>query len=288
MSTDIVKTYMVVTGHNEEKNKEPGAVFKDIKLPQDFVFSTNRRFITVMPPRMCYGDTTRKMVPNEYIMHCSFIYRDPYHEKACMPTNMGLRSKYKKYEYKANYDTFDIIFTHNQMSEYHMVWNMSEKSDEELEKKIGDYLDSVVIDPVKVTEIMLNIKNHINDWKAQGIIKDADVTPQREVIVPTFNGFGLGGYRTVATIPPFTKDTKYKNIDIWTYAYTLEAKEYLTIKHDEPEQKDNTKNGIYSPYTKTWYHEEALEYYTRYDGASYKLYEDNKPWSYYAEFLLQY
>ena len=95
---EIVKTYLVSTDHNDPNNRSTSATFH-IDFPEPFVNSINRRFITVMPPRIIYGDDKHTSVDNEYIMHCSFIYRDPFHEK----------SRYKTYEYKATCDGFDKL-----------------------------------------------------------------------------------------------------------------------------------------------------------------------------------
>ena len=308
MNTEIVKTYMIITGHNDPNNKTTTAVFSgddpknNLKFPEAFVSSTNRRFITVMPPTIVYGNGKRTKVNNEYIMHCSFIYRDPFHEKACMPSNMGRRSKYKKYEYKANYDTFDIIFTHNQVSSYkYWLLETPDMTIDAIKENIKNKLSEVIFNDEDLWDVINNIQTRVTNWKTPDpdnpnkvlIDYDTNVTPETEAIVPLFNGYYQGGFRTTKTSAPFSKAVKYMNKDIWAYAFMLEYKAYMkvnpnTITYSEPSQRNATVLGVYYDYTRTEWVDEIFGKGIVYEGVNYKLYETNKPWSFYAEFLLQY
>ena len=310
-SNDVVKTYMVVTGRNGN-NQNQTATFTDLKFPDDFVNSTNRRFITVMPPKIIFGDDEREQVDNQYIMHCSFIYRDPWHEKSCMPVNMGRRSKYKKYEYKANYNTFEITFTHNKVSTF-FCWYFDMPNDEdELSSEIQEALVNRITENNKngsktqqqiqneANDIWAKIKAHIDEWKNNTnnnlkIDIGTDVTPEREAIVPLFNGFGLGGYRVETNKPPLIKAKKYIAEDIFLYATMLEYNDLFDfIPHESNVIEDGYKqvnkaygDNFYS-YTCTSYVDPTAALLTVIKGEYYKLLEKEQPWSYYAEFMFQY
>ena len=301
-SNDIVKTYMVVTGRNDKKVYHDEETDTDVeeytlnptftvKFPDDFVNSTNRRFITVMPPKIIFGDHKRHQFDNQYIMHCSFIYRDPYHEKACMPVNMGRRTKYKKYEYKANYDTFDITFTHNQPTSF-TYWYFGEDHKNTTEDEIKANLRDMLLQEYEedeADELVAKVQAHVDEWKAMNIQQGTYFTPQMEAIVPLFNCYGYGGTRVLLPGAPFHKEVRYLNVDIWSHAIALEnidVNEGIVSTADlgNTDQKED-KHYIYDRY---FFGDDVFGNYGLVIGEYYKLLSNSEPWSYYAEFLLQY
>ena len=80
------------------------------KFPRAFVNSTNKRYIEVHP---CYL-TNKSCKPDEFekgaIMCADFVQRDFYQDHMLMYCNQW-RTKYKKYEYIGNSDTFRLWFT---------------------------------------------------------------------------------------------------------------------------------------------------------------------------------
>ena len=287
---DIIKTYVVKTGHNGS-NTKTSTTFH-VGFPEKFRSSTNRRFITVMPPKLIYGDKDRTMTPNEYIMHCSFIYRDPYHEKSCMATNMKRRSKYKKYEYKANYDGFDVTFTHSMIHPVN-CWRIQDDSYENILRRIEAKLSEDIFND-DYWDVLNKITSHVTDWKNNhGIDVGTLITPETIAIVPLFNGFGQGGKLSTLIYPTFPEPTRYSMIDIMAHAYTIEYYAYMKrypeltfVKQHDPNSgtyKDNFYEWVQVQYT-----EDVLGTVWHMTGRRYKILEDTEPWSYYAEFLLQY
>ena len=80
-------------------------------FPQDFINSTNKRYIEVQDCHYAFDGSTN--LPEDIIMHASFIKQDPYLDHAVFKCNMprGLRTKYKKYEYKSSDEKFTLWFT---------------------------------------------------------------------------------------------------------------------------------------------------------------------------------
>ena len=312
MNTEIVKTYMIVTGHNDPNNNSTTAVFSgddpknNLKFPEAFVSSTNRRYITVMPPKIVFADDDREVVNDQYIMHCSFIYRDPFHEKTCMPVNMGRRSKYKKYEYKANYDTFDIIFTHNHIEHFRLLHFFNDVSINYLKNTfIHNELANVIDDYNDFLDAMNNIQARVDAWKNDPnnpIDVGTAITPATEAIVPIFDGFpNWDVMRTETFQPPFIRPTHYMNIDIWIHAFLIEYQAYMRIPYvAEPLTVYDDDHQIYNDNDDDNYYEFTQVYYTHpmmdaavnililLEGSSYKLFSNGHDWSYYAEFMLQY
>ena len=102
--------------HQSVNKKAPTKTYfltnkKENDFPYDFVTSPKRRWIEV---QCChYGYENQRNLPQNIIMHCSFIKRDPYVDHMvffCNPPH-GKRTKHKKYEYTSPDDHFTIWFT---------------------------------------------------------------------------------------------------------------------------------------------------------------------------------
>ena len=81
------------------------------KFPLEFINSTNTKYIEVHP---CYISNIVNLKPKQYekniLMHGDFVQRDFYVDHALCFCN-DKRSKYKKYEYRGQKDTFNLSFT---------------------------------------------------------------------------------------------------------------------------------------------------------------------------------
>ena len=305
MNTEVVKTYLISTGHNQVNN-DIKSIFTPIRFPLDFVSSTNRRYITVMPPKIVFADDDREVVNDQYIMHCSFIYRDPFHEKACMPVNMGRRSKYKKYEYKANYDTFDIIFTHNMPEHFRCIHFYGDVSIDHIKNTfIHNELANVIDDYNDFLDAMNNIQVRVDAWKNDPnnpIDVGTPITAATEAIVPIFDGFpNWDVIRSANPGPPFAEPTHYWVLDIWIQAFLIEYQAYmrkpyeadpLTFHRSNPNLQEPTFGDYYYQYYETWYTHPVIDPAQGQaivcEGERYKLLDTGHDWSYYAEFMLEY
>ena len=98
MSPPVRKTYFLT---NKCENK----------FPLDFINSTNTKYIEVHP---CYISRIQNPRPDQYekgiLMHGDFVQRDFYVDHALCFCN-DKRSKYKKYEYHGQKETFNLSFT---------------------------------------------------------------------------------------------------------------------------------------------------------------------------------
>ena len=83
------------------------------RFPEQFIQSTNRKWIVVQHALVSYEDRNNPnsmLMTNDVILHSSFVKRDPYVDHAVMLCN-EVRTKYKKYEYTSHDPNFEIWFT---------------------------------------------------------------------------------------------------------------------------------------------------------------------------------
>ena len=101
MSNHVVKTYYLTDQYGENQ------------FPTDFVCSTNKRYIEVHPPTIVRlsAKGVPKEAPKDIMFHSDFVQRDAYLDHGICFCNER-RTKYKKYEYRGAYDTFNIWFTY--------------------------------------------------------------------------------------------------------------------------------------------------------------------------------
>ncbi len=78
----------------------------ETKLPHEFVYSENPKYIIVIHCRAIYADS----MVGDIKMHASFIERNRYDNGFCIFTNTIL-TKYKKYEIKRRDPSFTLNFT---------------------------------------------------------------------------------------------------------------------------------------------------------------------------------
>lgn len=76
------------------------------RFPPEFINSKNPRSIEVHHVKMLYQNRETK----DIILHSNIIQRDPYLDHSVMVVN-ETRTKYKKYAYTQNEQTFTIWFT---------------------------------------------------------------------------------------------------------------------------------------------------------------------------------
>ena len=125
------KTYWIINEQDDLYNKgayrdengkmiaNPGSNHNAInatwhfRFPEQFIQSTNRKWIVVQHALLSYEDPQnpgRMLMSDDVILHSSFVKRDPYVDHAVMLCN-EVRTKYKKYEYISHDTNFDIWFT---------------------------------------------------------------------------------------------------------------------------------------------------------------------------------
>ena len=81
------------------------------RFPEQFIQSTNRKWIVVQHALLSYQNSESEMkMTDDVILHSSFVKRDPYVDHAVMLCN-EVRTKYKKYEYISHDPNFEIWFT---------------------------------------------------------------------------------------------------------------------------------------------------------------------------------
>ena len=311
MERKITKTYLGSTGTNyktetsivngEEVTKittTETATFH-IYFPVDFVNSTNRRFITVMPPKLVWGgDSSKninssipisntkssKIADNYYILHCSFIHSNPYHNQAVINVNDPKR-KYKKYEYKGCDDGFDITFTDYYPAFDYGGWSIGLQIS-------GSTLPTLQLDETVLTTYFQGLFTNLSSAEAANLAEQClyiyyDIQLES---APT----GLYFYRNNqrfkknSTTEYLTEDTDHDVYDIVLYVIEQNGLT-MDLQFSREITQVNLDGDYYVYSTSTHYKDPNIDRqvtYTRY--TKYKILKDSRPWYYYAEFMVEF
>ena len=308
MEAKITKTYLGSTGsnykyvmvNNQRKVSTTETATFHVDFPADFVSSTNRRFITVMSPCLVWGGKTvnnvyippslpikvtksSRIADNMYIMHCSFIHRDPFHDQAVINVNDPKR-KYKKYEYKGCEDGFDITFTDYVPAFDVAGWsiglpvngNLPNWTDTSFDETTLTnyfqqlYINNQNVDPAALAEQCMNIYYDI---------------------VLGSEPAGISFYRNNQRFKKNSKTeyaTEYNMYDI--VLYVIEQNNLVQALEETQEITQKSIDGDYYVYDiATHYYDYNINRkvsYHRY--IQYKIFKDLEPWYYYAEFMVEF
>ena len=295
MRSKITKTYLGSTGSNNGIGTET-ATFH-VNFPNHFVSSLNRKYITVMPPKLLWGGdqsqsinpslpitytTDSKIIDNMYILHCSFIHRDPYHDHAVINVNDPKR-KYKKYEYKGCEDGFDITFTDYFPASDMPGWSIGNKYNGNLPDLTDD-----------VTVLTTYFQNLFPDQAAS--LAQQCVDKYTEILNDIIEGI-------TPDVPHYQDNQRFKknstteydtdpeDLDWYDIVSYIVKQNNLSIPLEMVRQNSDAKNnGDYREYTtQTHYIDYNINCYVTYSGyTKYKILKDSRPWYYYAEFMVEY